>query len=91
MSPTRGGDLADVAAAAKARVPAVAEAATNVARLHYLDGGHGDGCNEDNDAFTLWRQRFHQFTLHGFLLCFRGDLRGDAISLSVQSAALCLR
>jgi citrate/tricarballylate utilization protein len=70
VSPTRDGDLADIAAAARARLPAVAEAVTDVARLRYLGGGHGEGCNEDNDAFTLWRRRFHQFTLYGFLLCF---------------------
>jgi citrate/tricarballylate utilization protein len=38
--------------------------------MRYLGGGHGDGCNEDDDAFTLWRRRFHHFTLYGFLLCF---------------------
>lgn len=70
ISPTKGGDLSEIASAAKARVPAVAEAVSDVARLKYLGGGHGDGCNEDDDAFTLWRRRFHQFTLFGFLLCF---------------------
>lgn len=70
ISPTKGGDLSEIASAAKARVPAVTEAVSDVARLKYLGGGHGDGCNEDDDAFTLWRRRFHQFTLFGFLLCF---------------------
>jgi citrate/tricarballylate utilization protein len=70
VSPTKDGHPADIAAAAKARMPAVAEAVTDVARMRYLGGGHGDGCNEDNDAFTLWRRRFHHFTLYGFLLCF---------------------
>ena len=70
VSPTRDGTPADIKAAAQARVPAVAEAVHDVARLKYLGGGHGDGCNEDDDAFTLWRRRFHQFTLYGFLLCF---------------------
>lgn len=70
VSPTRDGDLAAIAAAAKARAPAAVEAVTDVARLRYLGGGHGDGCNEGDDAFTLWRRRFHQLTLYGFLLCF---------------------
>ena len=70
ISPTKGGDLSEIASAAKARVPAAVEAVSDVARLKYLGGGHGDGCNEDDDAFTLWRRRFHQFTLFGFLLCF---------------------
>ena len=49
---------------------AVAEAAQDALRLNYLDGGHGQGCNEADDQFTLWRRRFHHFTLYGFLLCF---------------------
>lgn len=49
---------------------AVGEAGLNVLRLKYLDGGHGEGCNESDDAFTLWRRRFHHFTFYGFMLCF---------------------
>jgi len=49
---------------------AVAEAAEDALLLKYLDGGHGQGCNEAGDAFTLWRRRFHHFTFYGFLLCF---------------------
>ncbi len=49
---------------------AVTEATSNVLRLKYLDGGHGQGCNEADDAFTLWRRRFHHFTFYGFMLCF---------------------
>lgn len=49
---------------------AAAEAAKNALTLKYLDGGHGDGCNEQNDAFTLARRRFHHLTFYGFLLCF---------------------
>ena len=49
---------------------ALAEAAQNALLLTYLDGGHGQGCNEADDAFTLWRRRFHHLTFYGFLLCF---------------------
>ena len=49
---------------------AVAEAARNALALTYLDGGHGDGCNEEDDAFTLARRRWHHFSFYGFLLCF---------------------
>ncbi|MFC5520688.1 tricarballylate utilization 4Fe-4S protein TcuB [Polaromonas jejuensis] len=49
---------------------AVAEAAGNALRLKYLDGGHGEGCNDADDAFTLWRRRFHHATFYGFMLCF---------------------
>jgi citrate/tricarballylate utilization protein len=34
------------------------------------DGGHGEGCNNEDDAFTLLRRRFHHFTFYGFMLCF---------------------
>ena len=50
--------------------PAVAEATKNVLALSYLDGGHGEGCNESDDAFTLARRRFHHATFYGFMLCF---------------------
>ena len=50
--------------------PAVAEAAHDVLRLKYLDGGHGKGCNESDDKFTLIRRRFHHLTFYGFMLCF---------------------
>ncbi|CAG2153751.1 hypothetical protein LMG31506_04900 [Cupriavidus yeoncheonensis] len=56
--------------AGTASAPAVAEATKNVLTLTYLDGGHGDGCNEANDRFTLARRRFHHFTFYGFMLCF---------------------
>ncbi|SAK90385.1 CitB domain-containing protein [Caballeronia temeraria] len=58
------------AGTASASAPAVAEAAKNALTLKYLDGGHGDGCNEDDDAFTLARRRFHHLTFYGFMLCF---------------------
>ena len=50
--------------------PAVMEATGNALRLKYLDGGHGDGCNEADDAFTLARRKFHHLTFYGFMLCF---------------------
>ena len=50
--------------------PAAAEAARHALTLKYLDGGHGDGCNEESDRFTLQRRRFHHLTFYGFVLCF---------------------
>lgn len=50
--------------------PAVAEAAHDALRLKYLDGGHGKGCNNEDDAFTLQRRRCHHLTFYGFMLCF---------------------
>ncbi len=45
------------------------EAIKNTLTLKYLDGGHGEGCNDADDAFTLWRRRFHHLTFYGFMLC----------------------
>lgn len=49
---------------------ALAEATGAVLTLKYLDGGHGEGCHDGSDRFTLWRRRFHHLTFYGFLLCF---------------------
>ena len=49
---------------------AVGEAVGNALTLKYLDGGHGEGCNEGNDRFTLARRRLHHLTFYGFMLCF---------------------
>ena len=50
--------------------PAAAQAASDVLRLKYLDGGHGDGCPNEDDAYTLARRRCHHLTFYGFVLCF---------------------
>jgi citrate/tricarballylate utilization protein len=55
---------------------AAGEAAANVLTLKYLDGGHGEGCNNDSDAFSLARRRFHQLTFYGFALCFAATCVG---------------
>jgi citrate/tricarballylate utilization protein len=49
---------------------AVREATVDTLRLKYLDGGHGEGCNEEDDAFSLARRRLHHLAFYGFLLCF---------------------
>jgi citrate/tricarballylate utilization protein len=50
--------------------PAAAEATLDALALTYLDGGHGEGCNNADDAWTPWRRRFHHLTFYGFALCF---------------------
>jgi citrate/tricarballylate utilization protein len=35
---------------------AIAEATHDALTLKYLGGGHGEGCNNEDDAFTLWRK-----------------------------------
>jgi citrate/tricarballylate utilization protein len=63
-------DVSPGTAPAGQQAQALGEAARNALTLKYLDGGHGDGCNESDDAFTLARRRFHHFTFYGFMLCF---------------------
>ena len=55
---------------------ALAEAAHDALTLKYLDGGHGEGCNEADDAFTKVRRRFHHLTFYGFMLCFAATAVG---------------
>ena len=49
---------------------AAAEAAHDALRLRYLDGGHGQGCHNEDDRWTHARRRFHHLTFYGFALCF---------------------
>ncbi|MDQ8019451.1 MAG: tricarballylate utilization 4Fe-4S protein TcuB [Bordetella sp.] len=63
-------DVTPATGSTPANAPAAAEAADAVLRLKYLDGGHGEGCPNEDDANTLARRRFHHFTFYGFMLCF---------------------
>jgi citrate/tricarballylate utilization protein len=63
-------DVTPAATLQQAPAAAFAEAASNAAKLTYLDGGHGKGCNNEDDRFTLMRRTFHHFTFYGFMLCF---------------------
>lgn len=63
-------DLTPATSGAALSPPAASEATHDVLRLKYLDGGHGQGCNNEDDAFTLSRRRAHHLTFYGFMLCF---------------------
>lgn len=63
-------DITPATSGAPLNRPAALEAADAVLRLKYLDGGHGDGCPNGDDAYTLARRRFHHLTFYGFMLCF---------------------
>ncbi|AOE67815.1 tricarballylate utilization protein B [Pseudomonas fluorescens] len=63
-------NVSPVDASPRQTTSAALEATANVATLKYLDGGHGEGCNNADDQFTLWRRRMHHFTFYGFMLCF---------------------
>lgn len=62
-------DVSPPPATTALKTAAAVEATASVARLKYLDGGHGQGCNNADDRFTLWRRRFHHLTFYGFMLC----------------------
>ncbi|MFZ2648855.1 MAG: tricarballylate utilization 4Fe-4S protein TcuB [Burkholderiaceae bacterium] len=49
---------------------ALGEATRDALALRNLGGGHGQGCNEADDRFTLARRRFHHLSFYGFMLCF---------------------
>ena len=63
-------DVAPATSGAPLSTPAAAEATHDALKLKYLGGGHGDGCNNEDDAFTLARKRTHHLTFYGFMLCF---------------------
>ena len=63
-------DVTPATSGAPLSTPAAAEAAHDALKLKYLGGGHGDGCNNEDDAFTLARKRMHHLTFYGFMLCF---------------------
>jgi citrate/tricarballylate utilization protein len=67
--------------------PAAAEATHDVLRLKYLDGGHGEGCNEEDEAFNLARRRAHHLTFYGFLLCFAATVLGTVYHYAFGWAA----
>ncbi|MBL8329822.1 MAG: tricarballylate utilization 4Fe-4S protein TcuB [Rubrivivax sp.] len=48
---------------------ALREAGHHALSLRYLDGGHGQGCPNEDDRATLARRRFHHATSGGFGLC----------------------
>ncbi len=64
------GDIKPVTSGVDVSAPAAAEASHDVLKLKYLDGGHGEGCHNEDDAYTLRRRRFHHLTFYGFVLCF---------------------
>jgi len=63
-------DITPATSGAALTSPAANEATQDVLRLTYLEGGHGEGCNNEDDAFTLSRRRAHHLTFYGFMLCF---------------------
>ena len=53
-----------------------------------LSGGHGEGCNfEDEDRFTSARRHAHRATLYGFLLCFAATSAGTVLHYGFDAPA----
>ena len=53
------------------RLSHVSDAFGSAATMRNLAGGHGDGCNfQDEDRFSHARRAMHQAVMYGFLLCF---------------------
>jgi len=62
------------------RVVHIIRAFGAAATMRNLSGGHGEGCNfEDEDRFTQARRVAHQCVLYGFLLCFASTSTGTIL------------
>ncbi|MDB9810196.1 tricarballylate utilization 4Fe-4S protein TcuB [Planktomarina temperata] len=58
----------------------IIQAFAAAANMRNLAGGHGEGCNfEDEDRFTQSRRIAHQLVLYGFLLCFASTSSGTVM------------
>ena len=58
----------------------LASALRSAGRMSNLSGGHGEGCNfEDEDRFSNARRWLHQAALYGFLLCFASTCSGTVL------------
>ncbi|MBY6346190.1 tricarballylate utilization 4Fe-4S protein TcuB [Providencia rettgeri] len=69
-------EITPATSGAPVSAPAAVEATGAVLTLKYLDGGHGKGCHNQDDAYTLSRRRFHHLTFYGFMLCFAATSLG---------------
>ncbi|WP_299484190.1 tricarballylate utilization 4Fe-4S protein TcuB [uncultured Roseibium sp.] len=58
----------------------IVDAFGSAAKMKNLAGGHGDGCNfEDEDRFSQARRHAHQAVMYGFLLCFASTSAGTIL------------
>ncbi|MFM2119396.1 MAG: tricarballylate utilization protein TcuB [Pseudomonadota bacterium] len=63
-------DITPVSSGQPLVAPAARQAGGEILTLRYLDGGHGEGCHNEDDAWTHARRRAHHLTFYGFALCF---------------------
>ncbi len=58
----------------------LSSAVISAGQMRNLAGGHGEGCNfEEEDRFSNARRWFHQATLYGFLACFAATSTGTIL------------
>lgn len=69
-------DVGPLTSAQAATAADLSGAAQDALTLKYLDGGHGDGCHNEDDAYTQSRRRAHHLTFYGFMLCFAATSLG---------------
>lgn len=66
----------------------LAQALRHAANMRNLSGGHGDGCNfEDEDRFTHARRIAHQAVMYGFALCFAATSVGTVMHYALNMPA----
>jgi citrate/tricarballylate utilization protein len=70
-----------------ASLAAVGEATRDALLLKYLDGGHGLGCPNDDDRFTLARRRAHHLSFYGFMACFAATVVGTVYHYALGRVA----
>ena len=64
----------------RVRLSDIRDAFGSAAKMRNLAGGHGEGCNfEDEDRFSQSRRVAHQLTMYGFLLCFAATSAGTVM------------
>ncbi|MGI9503794.1 MAG: tricarballylate utilization 4Fe-4S protein TcuB [Geminicoccaceae bacterium] len=67
---------------------AIMAAFRSAADMKNLAGGHGDGCNfEDEDRFSQARRIAHQAVMYGFLLCFLSTISGTVLHYLLDAPA----
>lgn len=58
------------------------------ATMRNLSGGHGEGCNfEDEDRFSTARKHAHHALMYGFLLCFGATAAGTILHYGFDAPA----
>lgn len=71
-----------------ATIAEILSAVVSAGKMKNLSGGHGEGCNfEDEDRFSGARRLAHQAVMYGFLLCFLATSTGTVLHYVFDSPA----